>query len=83
MGKLIEDLLQTIVHSCMKALLLGGVRRGVYLLEYALKQGTELCANSYIISISLTKHIEIDRLFIKEELDSGLISAAYVPMGLS
>ena len=29
-----------------------------------------------------TKHIEIDRHFIKEKLDSGLIATAHVPSGL-
>ena len=29
-----------------------------------------------------TKHIEIDRHFIKEKLDSGLITTSYVPSGL-
>ncbi|RDX58550.1 Copia protein, partial [Mucuna pruriens] len=29
-----------------------------------------------------TKHIEIDRHFIKEKLDSGLIVIAHVPTGL-
>jgi len=29
-----------------------------------------------------TKHIKIDRHFIKEKLDSGLINTSYVPSGL-
>ena len=29
-----------------------------------------------------TKHIEIDRHFIKEKLDSGLIATGHVPSGL-
>ena len=29
----------------------------------------------------MTKHIEIDRHFIKEKLDSGLIATSYIPSG--
>ena len=31
--------------------------------------------------INRTKHIEIDRHFIKEKLDSGLIATSYIPSG--
>ncbi|RDX65733.1 Copia protein, partial [Mucuna pruriens] len=47
------------------------------------------CGNNSTISIAhnpfqhdRTKHIEIDRHFIKEKLDSGLIVTAHVPTGL-
>jgi hypothetical protein len=47
------------------------------------------CDNKSAISIAhnpvqhdRTKHIEIDRHFIKEKLDSGLISTQHVPSGL-
>ncbi|RDY13166.1 Copia protein, partial [Mucuna pruriens] len=47
------------------------------------------CDNNSIISIAhnlvqhdRTKHIEIDRHFIKEKLDSGLIVTTHVPTGL-
>ena len=46
------------------------------------------CDNKSAISIAhnpvqhdRTKHIEIDRHFIKEKLDSGLICTPYVPTG--
>jgi hypothetical protein len=46
------------------------------------------CDNKLAISIAhnpvqhdRTKHIEIDRHFIKEKLDSGLITTAYIPSG--
>ena len=46
------------------------------------------CDNKSAISIAhnpvqhdRTKHIEIDRHFIKEKLDSGLISTTYIPSG--
>lgn len=46
------------------------------------------CDNKSAISIAhnpvqhdRTKHIEIDRHFIKEKLDSGLITTSYVPSG--
>ncbi|RDX97510.1 Copia protein, partial [Mucuna pruriens] len=47
------------------------------------------CDNNSAISIAhnpvqhdRTKHIEIDRHFIKEKLDSGLIVTTHVPTGL-
>ena len=47
------------------------------------------CDNKSAISIAhnpvqhdRTKHVEIDRHFIKEKLDSGLIATAHVPSGL-
>ena len=46
------------------------------------------CDNKSAISIAhnpvqhdRTKHIEIDRHFIKEKLDNGLICTLYVPIG--
>ena len=46
------------------------------------------CDNKSAISIAhnpvqhdRTKHIEIDRHFIKEKIDSGLISTVYIPSG--
>ena len=50
---------------------------------------TLFCDNKSAISIAhnpvqhdRTKHIEIDRHFIKEKLDNGLITASYIPSGL-
>jgi len=47
------------------------------------------CDNKSAISIAhnivqhdTTKHIEIDRHFLKEKLDSGLITTSYVPSRL-
>jgi len=47
------------------------------------------CDNKSVISIAhnpvqhdRTKYIEIDRHFIKEKLDSGLITTSYIPSGL-
>ncbi|RDX82675.1 Copia protein, partial [Mucuna pruriens] len=69
----------------------------MWLLDLMRKQNSEpwhrayllFCDNNSAISIAhnpvqhdRTKHIEIDRHFIKEKLDSGLIPTSYVPTGL-
>jgi len=45
-----------------------------------------VCDNKFVISIALnlvqhdrTKHVEIERLFIKEKLDNGVIVTEYIP----